>query len=81
MFLDLAATSSSLIVDSFAFLRFLDHLDKLYICKGDDPFSSVHVYLLISSTALPYFHRKKGEQFTTVTYLSVLSTLNKSNIH
>jgi len=27
---------------------------------------------------LPYFQRKKGEQFTTVTYLSVLSTLNKS---
>jgi len=28
---------------------------------------------------MPYVHRKKGEQFTTVTYLSVLSTLNKLN--
>jgi len=27
---------------------------------------------------LPYFQRKKGGQFTTVTNLSVLSTLNKS---
>jgi len=29
---------------------------------------------------LPYFRRKKGEQFTTVTYLSVLSALDKSNV-
>jgi len=63
------------------FYVFWNHLDKLYICKGDDPLSSFHVYLLISSIGLPYFHRKKGEQFTTVTYLSVLSTLNKSNIN
>jgi len=38
--------------------------------------SSVHVYLLISSIGLRYFHCKKGEPFTTVTYLSVLSTRN-----
>jgi len=30
---------------------------------------------------LTYFHRKKGEQFTNVTQLSVLSTLNKPNIN
>jgi len=47
-------------------------LDKFYTCKGDDPLSSVHVYLSISSIELPHFYRKKGEQFTTVTYLSVL---------
>jgi len=28
-----------------------------------------------SSIGLPYFQRKKGGQFTTVTYVSVLSTL------
>jgi len=32
---------------------------------------SVHVYLLISSIKLPHFHRNKGGQLTTVTYLSV----------
>jgi len=44
MFLDLAATSSSLIFASFAFQCFLNYLDKLYTCKGDDRFFSVHVY-------------------------------------
>ena len=46
--------------------------------KGRSLFS-VHVHLLISSTGLLYFQRKKGGQFTAITYLSVLSTLNKSN--
>jgi len=48
------------------------------LVKGTIPFS-VHVYLLISSIELPHFQRKKGGQFTTVAYLSVLSALNKSN--
>jgi len=43
------------------------------------PLSSVHVYALISSIGLPQFHLKKGGQLATVTYLSVLSTLHKSN--
>jgi len=57
---------------------FSNHLHKLCICEDDDPLSSVHIYLLVISIGLPYFHRKKGEQFTTLTYLSVLSTLHKS---
>jgi len=32
----------------------------------------------MSSIKLPHFHRKKGGQFTIVTYLSVLSILNQS---
>jgi len=54
MFLDLAATSSSLISPLFK-----NHLDKLHACKEDDALFSVHVYLLISTTELPYFQRKK----------------------
>jgi len=60
------------------FYVFYNHLHKLYTCYDDDP-PYVHVNLLKSSVKLPHFLRKKGGQFTTVTYLSVLPTLNKSN--
>ena len=79
MFLDVAATSSSVDFASFAFSRFFRtrHLEKLYVCKMTISLSSVHVYSLISSIGLTYFHRIKGGQFTTVTYSSVLSNTNK----
>jgi len=54
-------------------------LDKLYTCQGNDPLFSVRVYLLMTSTELPHFQRKRGGQFTTVTYLSVLFTLKSNN--
>ena len=56
-----------------AFLRRLEPLDKLYTYLDGDP-PSVYVDLLISSIRLPHFHRKKGGQLMTVTYLSVLPT-------
>jgi len=77
MFFDLVATSSSLILPLLFFNIFQNHLDKFYTCKGDGPlFLAVFIYQL-NRTAI--FLRTKGGQFTAVTYLSVLSTLKKSN--
>jgi len=41
----------------------------------EKPVTSLTLPYLISSTGLPYFHRKKGRKITTVTHLSVSSTL------
>ena len=74
-FLDLTATCSSLIVASCFHTSFRTTWISSTLVKMTIPLSSVHVYLLICSIKLPYFHCKKGGQLTSVSYLSVLSTL------
>ena len=74
MFLDLAATSSSFIFASCFFTFFRTTWISSTLVKVTIFLSSVHVYLLLTSIGLHYFHSKKGGLFMTVTYLSVLST-------
>jgi len=60
MFLDLAATSSPLIFASFAFQCFLNYLDKLYTCKGDDRFFlSMFIFNRLNRAAI--FSAQKGK--------------------
>ena len=60
MFLDLAATSSSLIFASFAFLRLLEPLGKsLHLLRLWPP--SVHDYLLIRSIRLRHLVAKRED--------------------
>jgi len=62
--------STSWLITYLQKLGWLDHYESEFVCIPDLDFRSP-----LNSIGLPYFHRKKGGQFTTVTYLSVLSHL------
>ena len=81
MFLVLATTSSSPIFASCIFTHFRTTCKiSSTLVKVTILLSSLQVHLLISLIWLTYFNRKKGGQITTVTYLSVLSTLKRSQM-